>query len=75
MIRPHALLKKFERAELSRPLSLQERLGIAAGMYHHACLIGAFPRRDPLEGLDHVIERTRRIHAVKSPSRPPRPGV
>ena len=62
-------------AELSRPLSMNERLVIAVTMYRHACFMGAFPRRDPLDGLDHVIERTRKIHAVKSPPRPPRSSV
>lgn len=68
MIKNHQLLEDFELLQLQRPLSLEQRLQIFAAMDQHARDCGVFPRRNPLEDIDYVIERTRKIHSIRRAS-------
>jgi hypothetical protein len=73
VIKRHPLWTEFEKRELSRQLSLEERLRIGAAMYEHALGCGAFPRKNQLDGFEHVVERTRKIHALRVAPRENKP--
>ena len=71
MIRPTKLLSKFESQQLATPISVPARIALMEAMYWHAVELGAFPLQDPLAGIEHDIERTRKIHTVRSTVKSP----
>ena len=68
MIRRRDLVEAFER-ELAQRESVDpaRNLRIFEALYHEACLLGVFPLRDPLDGIEVDIRLARAINVRISP--------
>jgi len=75
MLRRRPLLKEFELQELKKRCSFAQKLRLFEEMFRYAVEIGAFPCADPLSGIEHDIERTRKIHAVRTVTGPAGKGI
>jgi hypothetical protein len=68
MIKRTATLEAFERKMLvSEKIDIDERLRLMDSLYREAVAFGAFPLKDPLEGLDVDIKYARVINSVPKP--------
>ena len=73
MIRRTPRLDAFERAQLSQPLTLEQKVRLYDGMFEEARQLGIFPLADPLEGIEEDIHRARIFRSLpRRTSRPPR---
>ena len=68
MVKNPALVEAFEKAQslLDRP-DFARNLKIVEALYREACLLGAFPLKDPLEGIE-VDVRLARVLNVRTPA-------
>ena len=56
MIKNPDLLEQFEKEYLRKePPDFYRNLKIYEAMYEEACLLGVFPLKEPLEGIDEKI--------------------
>ena len=68
MIKKPALVEAFEKSQArSEPPDFLQNLRIVEGLYREACLLGAFPLKNPLEGIEVDI-RLARVINVRTPS-------
>jgi hypothetical protein len=65
MIKNRKLLERFE-AELARKQrkNLKRNLKILDGLYAEAVALGAFPLRDPLDGIETDIKVAKAVNRV-----------
>lgn len=68
MVKNPEILSAFEKslASAERP-DYERNLKIAEALYREACLLGVFPLRDPLEGIETDIRLARAIN-VRTPA-------
>lgn len=63
MVKNPEILKEFEdNYTREYSASISERFKIFDEMMQYAIKMGAFPRKDPLEGIETVIELARILH-------------
>lgn len=65
MIRNPEELRRFEDALTAREkLDLERNLSIAEALYREAVVLGLFPQKNPLEGIETDIEVARVVNSV-----------
>lgn len=68
MIRDARLFEEWESKWLAEhPLDLEAKLRLLDGMYELARQMGAFPPKDPLEGIDVDIRLARALNVRPDP--------
>jgi hypothetical protein len=69
MIKNSKKLYSFEDQYTSRrPQNLKKNWKLLEAMYREASILGAFPPRDPLDGLDLDIRIAKAINSVPKPA-------
>jgi hypothetical protein len=69
MLIPTKSYREFEdRLVASTPVDVHRNFQIQQWLYEHAVKLGAFPPRDPLEGLDTKIHLAKVLNNVRGPS-------
>jgi len=67
MVKNPERVERFERGLIyGRKPDYRENLRIAEALYREAVHLGVWPPRDPLEGIETLLETTRLIHCVRS---------
>ncbi len=64
MFRRTQLLGDFEAAQRRQPLTLEQKFRIYDGMLELARQLGVIPLKDPLDGIDEDIRRTRTFRGL-----------
>lgn len=65
MITDKEAFEKFENDLIrNTPVDYLKNLAILEAMYEEAVALGVFPRPDPMEGIETVIELARVINSV-----------
>ena len=68
MITNPVLVEAFEKAQLrTEPPDFAHNLKIVEALYREACLLGALPLKDPLEGIEVDI-RVAKVINVRTPA-------
>jgi len=67
MIKNPSLIDSFEDALARRdPANYRGNLQIFTALYQEACSLGAFPLKDPLDGIDRDIHLARVLNVRKA---------
>lgn len=68
MIKNPALVAEFEKSQAqAEPPDFFRNLAIVEALYREACLLGAFPLKDSLEGIDTDV-RLAKVLNVRTPA-------
>jgi hypothetical protein len=67
MVKNPARVERFERELIyGHKPDYRQNLRIAEALYREAVHLGVWPPKDPLEGIETLLETTRLIHRVRS---------
>jgi hypothetical protein len=67
MIKNPATVEAFEKSQIQAdPPDIVQNLRIVSALYAEACLLGAFPLKNPLEGIEADIHLARVINVRTS---------
>ena len=67
MIKKPELLRTFEKSLLRQePPDFRRNLRIVEALYREACLLGVFPLKDPLEGIEVDVRLANAINVRTS---------
>jgi hypothetical protein len=65
MVRNPEKLEQFELEQLRKtPVDYQRNLRIVQALYEEAQHLGTFRRKDPMEGLEHIIALAKAVNLV-----------
>lgn len=67
MIKNPALVAEFEKSQAqAEPPDFFRNLAIVEALYREACLLGTFPLKDPLEGIEADIHLAKVLNSIRS---------
>lgn len=67
MVRNRRLVEAFEKSLIrAEPPDYRQNVRIVEGLYREACLLGVWPRNEPLEGIEVDIRLARVVNVRTS---------